>query len=181
MIYFDHYIWGPSEYYLCCCFPCVGSESDAMGIPPPHHCSCLSLEKLQGISGFSFCFLIMKSPLRNYSRCCGGHRKDYPFRTCLWLEYSRDFHEARRKILSGLVDHCAEHFRGPPTLNFQPSLTGLRAFCQTRDCVDLSPSESSLFFSSPSLSLVEEKQRFPGLVLRWVVAELIRIQISNCL
>lgn len=126
-----------------------------MGIPPPHHCSCLSLEKLQGISGFSFCFLIMKSPLRNYSRCCGGHRKDYPFRTCLWLEYSRDFHEARRKILSGLVDHCAEHFRGPPTLNFQRSLTDSRAFSQARDCADLSPSESSPFLSSPSLSLVE--------------------------
>lgn len=126
-----------------------------MGIPPPHHCSYLSLEKLLGISEFSFCFLRMKSPRRKYSRCCGGYRKYCRFRTCLWLEYPLDFHEARRNLFSGLGDHYAENFRGPPTLNFQRSLTDSRAFSQARDCADLSPSESSPFLSSPSLSLVE--------------------------
>lgn len=91
----------------------------------------------------------MKFPPRMCFHCCGACRKDCQFQICLWSGCPQDFHGEKPKLFSGLAVRCAESFLGPPALNFQACL---RASSLRPDCADLSPSISSLFLSSPSLS-----------------------------
>lgn len=96
------------------------------------------------------------------------NRKDCQFQICSSTGCPQDFHGEKPKLFAGLAFRCAASFPGPPAQNFQVCL---RASSLPRDCADLSPSVSSLFLSSPSLSRARRKKT-GGLEHQWLVLEL---------